>query len=678
MTPAQSSNFRPQDIRNIVLLGHAQAGKTTLAEAILHRCGAITRMGSVSGESTVSDFEAEARAHHFSTSSSVLFATHSGREVNLIDTPGASELVGAALCALPAADTAVIVVNAVTGIELGTRRMFQAAGAAGVARMIIVNRIDENPAGLAALVAELREAFGSGLCCINLPTQGGRDVIDCFDHEAGEADFGSVAEAHTQLLESSIEIDDATLERYLGGEAIDLPLLRSCFVRSMSQGHVVPILFTSAAREVGIDDLMHVLIEESPSPVSGRPRRLRRDGKLVEIPATLDAPFLGHVFKVMTDPYLGKVGVVRILQGKLDANTPFVCGEDRKLHKAGHLLKLEGRDHPELAGTAHAGDIVAIAKLEELRIDSLLHAPELEGQYEPIRLKLPAPMYTLAVHAGSRADDVKLSGALARLAEEDPTFVVTRDPETEELLVSGVGELHLRLALERLKNRGDLTVTVSEPKVAYREAITASAEGHYRHKKQSGGAGQFGEVYLRVEPLARGEGYVFANETFGGSIPHQFITSCQKGIEDALAAGPLAGFAVDDVRVTLTDGKSHPVDSKDIAFRTAAKFAVRDALSRARPVLLEPLVKLLITAPASHLGDVTADLSVRRARVLGVTSLASGAMQVEAQAPLSELAEYAGRLRALTGGQGTFMAEPAQYDVLPGHLQQALLSARKR
>lgn len=678
MPQAASANYRPQDIRNIILLGHSQAGKTTLAEAILHRCGAITRMGTVAGENTVSDYEAEARAHHFSTSSSVLFANHTGREINLIDTPGASELVGSALCALPAADTAVIVVNAVNGIELGTRRLFQAAGTAGLARMIVVNRIDENPAGLSALVAELRATFGSTLCCINLPTGGARDVIDCFDHDAGQADFGSVQEVHTQLLESSIEIDDATLERYLGGEAIDLPLLRSCFVRSMSQGHLVPILFTSAASEIGVDDLLHVLVEESPSPVSGKPRRLRRDGKLVEIPATLDAPFLGHVFKVTTDPYLGKIGVVRILQGKLDANTPFVCGEERKLHKAGHLLKLEGRDHPELAGTAHAGDLVAIAKLEELRVDTLIHAPELEGQYEPVRLKLPTPMYTLAVRANSRADDVKLSGALARLAEEDPTFVVAREAETEELLVSGLGELHLRLALERLKNRGDLTVNVSEPKVAYRETITASAEGHYRHKKQTGGAGQFGEVYLRVDPLARGEGYVFVDETFGGSIPHQFITSCEKGVQDALSSGALGGFPVDDVRVTLTDGKSHPVDSKDIAFRTAAKFAVRDALTRAKPVLLEPQVKLEVTTPAASLGDVTADLSVRRGRILGVTTLANGAMRVDAQAPLSELSEYAGRLRAVTGGQGTFVAELSQYDVLPAHLQQGVINSRKK
>ena len=333
MTQALSTNYRPEDIRNIVLLGHAQAGKTTLAEAILHRCGAITRMGSVQGEDTVGDFELEAKAHHCSTSSTVMFATHSGREINLIDTPGAGELVGAALSALPAADTALIVVNAAAGIEHGTRRMFHAAGEAGLSRMVVVNRIDENPAGLATLVEELRETFGQALHCIVLPKDAGRSVIDCFDHEAGEADFGSVASVHTQILESSIEIDDATLERYLGGEVIDLALLRSCFVRSMSQGHLVPVLFTSATTEVGVDALVHVLVEEGPSPVSGKPRRIRRDGKVVQVPATLDAPFLGHVFKITSDPYLGKIGVVRVLQGKgVGAGSPLLPDVLRAIH----------------------------------------------------------------------------------------------------------------------------------------------------------------------------------------------------------------------------------------------------------------------------------------------------------------------------------------------------------
>jgi len=673
---SNAPSFRPADIRNVVLLGHAGAGKTTLAEAILHRCGQITRMGSVDAENTVSDFEPEAKAHHHSTNSNVLFATHEGKEINVIDTPGSPEFVGHALSALPAVETALVVINATQGIEFNARRLFHAAGEAGLSRMIVVNRIDENLTGLPALVADLRETFGAALHCINLPTAGGTDVIDCFDHEAGEADFGDVGQLHMEMLESSVEIDDEALERYLGGEAIDLPDLRRCFVEAMNQGHVVPILFTAAKTEVGVDDLLHILVEEGASPVSGRSRRVLRDGTRTEIACDADAPLLAQVFKTTTDPYVGKLSLLRILQGKLDGTTPFVCGADRRTLRAGHVLKVEGRDHPEMDATAYAGDLVAIAKIDDLRVDTIVHDPALGEEYRALHPVYPKPMYSLALRMSRRADEAKLGGALARLAEEDPTFEVAQETETQELVVSGIGELHLRVTLEKLKNRFGLEVEASEPTIAYRETITTKAEGHYRHKKQTGGAGQFGEVFLRVEPLPRGSGYEFVDDTFGGSIPHQFISSCDKGIQDALGAGVLGGFPVQDVRVTIYDGKSHAVDSKDIAFRTAAKFATRAALEKARPVLLEPLVSMEITTPERHLGDVTADLSSKRARILGVTAQPSGAMRVDAQTPLAELGQYAGRLRGLTSGQGTFVAELSHYDVLPDHLKEVVLADR--
>ncbi|HEX8111682.1 MAG TPA: GTP-binding protein, partial [Kofleriaceae bacterium] len=541
---SKQPGFQPAAICNIVLLGHTGAGKTTLAEAILHRCGAVKRAGTVGDATTVSDFEPEARAHHHSTSASLLFATSAGRQINLIDTPGAPELIGHALSALSAVETAVIVVNAAAGVESGTRRLFHAAGEAGLARMVVVNRIDENLAGLPALVEQLRAAFGPELHCINLPTGGGADVLDCFDHDAGAADFGSVADVHREMLESTIEIDDRDLERYLAGEAIDVAELRKDFVEAMNRGHVVPILFTSATREVGVDDLLHILAAEAPSPVTGRPRRLCRGDALAEIPCDPARPLLAHVFKVTTDPYLGKIAMIRVLQGQLDGTAPFVMAGGRKALKAGHLLKVEGREFVELTTAASAGDLVAIAKLDEIRIDAILRDPAAADDLAAARSRYPEPMYSLAVALHHKADEVKLSTAMARLVEEDPTLRAAQDPQTHELVLSGLGELHLRITLEKLKNRFGLDVTARTPTIAYRETITARAEGHYRLKKQTGGAGQFGEVFLRVEPLPRGGGYEFVDDVFGGAIPSQYIPACDQGCQDAMERGVIAGYPV--------------------------------------------------------------------------------------------------------------------------------------
>jgi elongation factor G len=679
------AGFRPQDIRNIALLGHTGSGKTTLSEAILHRCGAVTRMGLVDSASTVSDFEPEARAHGHSTSSTLLFATREDRELNLIDTPGSAELIGQALGVLPAVETAVIVVNAANGIELGTRRLFLAAGEMALARMIVVNKIDAVPnvATLQALVAEIKAAFGPEAHCINLPTAGRTDVIDCFDRDAGDADFGSVADVHREILESSIEVDDAAVERYLAGEAIDLPRLRRCFVEAMNRGHVIPILFTSALTGVGVDDLVHVLVEEAPSPASARPRRLRRSvdgasGELVELPCDPDAPLLGHVFKVSTDPYLGKLSTIRLLQGALDAKTPFVCGPDRSALRAGHLLKLEGRDHPELDSVAYAGDIVTVAKIDDLHVDQIISSPAVAGEYRPILPRYPQPMMSLALEPKNRNDEIKLSGALARLCEEDPTLRAGQDLQTGETLIWGIGEQHLKVTLERLENRFHVVLDTKPPKIAYRETITTRAEGHYRLKKQTGGAGQFAEVFLRVEPLPRGAGFEFASEVFGGAIPTHFIPAVEKGVHDAMMSGPLAGFPVHDVRVVVYDGKSHPVDSKEIAFRSAGKLAFRDAFAKAQPALLEPIVSLEISAPDANVGDVTADLKPRRGRVLGIdTTSAAGTTVIRAHVPLAELGQYGGQLRGLTGGQGTFVTEPAHYDFAPREAQRRLASKRQ-
>lgn len=676
----KATSFRPEDIRNVVLLGHGGTGKTTLAEAILHRCGAISRMGSVSEGNTTGDFEPEAKEHQHSTNSSLLFATHERREVNVIDTPGHPEFVGYALSALPAVETAIIVVSAATGIEFNTRRLFHAAGEAGLARMIVVNKIDGvSPAMLRGRVDELKEAFGAKLHCMNLPTRGGKDVIDCFDQEAGAADFLSVKDVHAEMLESTIEIDDAKLEKYLGGEKIDLGELRQTFVKAMAQGHVVPILFTSARDEVGVDDLLHILVEEAPSPVNGRKRRMQKDGELVEVACDADAPFMAHVFKVTNDPGVGQLAMLRVLQGKLDGTTGFVCGTDKKVRKAGHVLKVEGRDHPEFDAVAYAGDLVALARVEDIHVDQVLHDPALEGDWQVVPVKYPAPMLSLAVESKNRGDDVKLAQSLSRLAEEDPTFKFTHDTVTHELVLSGVGDVHLKILLERLKNRFKLDVTTKAPTVPYRETITAKAEGHYRHKKQTGGAGQFGEVYLRVEPLPQdhADGFEFVNATVGGSIPRQFMPAIEKGVRQVLGDGAIAGYPMTGIKVEIYDGKYHAVDSKEVAFITAGKRAFIDAVQKAKPALLEPFVELEVTAPSQYMGDLTGDLSTKRGRVVDTGMIGADICVIRAIVPLSELQNYSNELKSITGGAGSYTMDYSHDEQTPPHVMQEVVAAYK-
>ncbi len=674
---SKAASFRPEDLRNVVLLGHGGAGKTTLAEAMLHRCGAISRMGSVEDATTTSDYEPEAKEHRHSTNSSLLFATSNKREINVIDTPGHPEFIGYALAALPAVETALIVVNANTGVELNTRRLFHAAGEAGLARMLVINKIDAvSPAVLKDRVRELKEIFGATVHCINLPTKGAKDVVDCFDEEAGAADLFSVGEVHREMLESTIDVDDAKLEKYLSGERIPLDELRATFVKAMTQGHVVPVLFTSARDEVGVDDLLHVLTEEGASPVSGRKRRLLRDGVPVELECSIDAPFLGHIFKVTNDPGVGQLALIRVLQGKLDGTTSFICGHDKKPRKAGHVLKVEGRDHPELEALAYAGDLVALARMEDIHVDQVLHDPLLSGEWKVVSPVAPAPMLSVAVEPKNRGDDVKLSQSLQRLAEEDPTFKFKNDPNTHELVLSGVGDIHLKVLLERLKNRFKLEVSAKSPTVPYHETVTAKAEGHHRLKKQTGGAGQFAEVFLRIEPMPRGAGIEFKSEVFGASIPTHFIPAVEKGVYDAMEEGVLAGFPVKDVRVIVYDGKHHAVDSKDIAFRSASKLAVRDAMEKGRPALLEPLVSMEISIPEQHLGTITGALKHVRGRVMGVESGSGGMSTVRAQAPLAELKDYANQLRGSTGGSGSFVMELSHYEPVPPNLQQQIVASR--
>lgn len=452
------TTYRPEDIRNVALIGHQGVGKTTLAEAVLLRTGAIHRMGSIAEATTVGDFEPEARSHHHSTHAALLFGIWEGKEINVIDTPGHPELIGQALAALPAVETAVLVVDAVSGVHEHGKRLFEAAGALGLGRMVVVNRIDLAVGNLPTLVASLAGELGGRLLCMNLPIRSGSDVIDCFDHDAGHADFGDVATVHREMLEACIEVDDVEVERYLAGERIDPAGLRRCFVKAMTQGQVIPVLFTAGRSGVGVADLLHILASEGPSPIHARPRRIVRGGEVIEVACDPTAPLLAHVFKVTTDPAAGRLAMLRILQGTLEASTTFVAASDKKPRRAGHVLKLEGRERPELGGVAYAGDIVALARIEDLHVDQVIHAPTVEVDYAPIRPPYPLPTFALAVEALDKKDRGKLGAALALLVEEDPTLAMEEDAGTHACLLRGLGELHLGLVFERLKNRFGIAV----------------------------------------------------------------------------------------------------------------------------------------------------------------------------------------------------------------------------
>ena len=666
---------QPQDIRNVVLLGHGSSGKTMLAEAMLHAAGRTTRFGKIEDGSTVMDYQDMEKQRGHSVDPAMAFFNHAGRLVNLIDAPGYPDFIGGAISGLSGADIALIVVSATAGIEVNTRKLFQAADDNGLVRVIVINKIDGDNVDLPALLAALQETFGSSLRCMNLPAGGGKKVVDCFAAASGESDLGDVATAHTQLLESTVEADEKLMEAYLGGEEVSQDKLVAALPKAMLAGTVVPVLFAAGRASIGVPELMDAIVKYFPSPVDmpGKPLRggEAADAPPVQVACDPSKPVVGRAFRIAADPYVGKMAWIRLLQGTLTGDATFYLRDERRAVKVGHIFKVQGKEAAEVP-QAVAGDIIALAKIEGVQAGDILHA-----EAKPIYGLLPAmptPMYSLAVTTKARGDEVKISEAMSRLAEEDLTFRMTRDAQTSETVISGIGDLHLRLMLEKMAARFNLQVETKPPKIPYRETISMKADGHYRHKKQTGGAGQFGEVYLRVEPAERGGGFEFASELFGESIPRQFVPAIEKGVREVVERGAIAGYPMQDLKVFITDGKHHPVDSKEVAFRTAGKFAFIDAVEKAKPVILEPIVILEITVPSQYLGDIAGDLSGRRGRILGQEMLPGNIAVIKAQAPLSEVMQYNNQLRSATGGQGSYSMELSHFDPVPGNVQQQIIA----
>jgi elongation factor G len=666
------------DIRNIVLLGHGGGGKTSLAEAILHKTGAINRLGSVDDRTTVSDYYDEEKEHQHSILSALVHAQHNGKLINLIDTPGYPDFTGPAIVAIPAAETAVIVISAAAGIETNTRKMFQLAGESRKPRVIVINKMDAENVELPELVHAIQESFGSQCRCANLPGADKRSVIDCIENSSGSSPVMDAAEAHTQLVESVIEADDALMERYLGGEEIAPAQIAAVFVKALKAGTLVPIVFTDARNEVGVAELLDLIVKYTPSPVEADPTRLVEGEKVTELKADPNGPLAGLVFRIAFDPRSNmKYATIRLFSGTIRSDTSLMRNDEKKGVRPGHILKSQGGETEEIdAGIA--GDIITLAKVEELKIGDLVHDGRVAGHFE--MPPLPEPMFALAMEPVSRGDEGKIGGALDRLREEDPCFRTTRDIQTKELVAQGLGDLHLRVMIEKMQSRYKLSVNTKEPKIPYRETITLKAEGHYRHKKQTGGAGQFGEVYLRVEPAERGSEppLEYSWDIYGGSIPGQFEPAVLKGVNDVMQSGPVAGFPMQDVKVSVYDGKYHPVDSKEVAFRAAGKGAFIDAVKKAKPVLLEPIVNIEITIPAENIGDIAGDLSAKRGRVVGQDMLPGNFIVVKAQVPLAEVSQYTSQLKSVTGGRGSYTMSLSHYEPVPPNVQQQIVAVYGR
>jgi elongation factor G len=676
--------YTTENIRTVALLGHGSAGKTTLAEALLVATGAIPAPGSVEKGTTVSDSDPLEKNFLHSLRTAVLHLDMPATRVHLLDTPGFPDFIGQAIGTLDAVETAAIVVNAQTGIEMITSRMMDWAAKRKLCRLLIVNKIDAENVDLPRLLDDLRTVFGKEVLPINLPAANGTKVVDCFFNPSGDSDFSSVEAAHQALIDQVVEVDEDLMAKYLEqGEELDPAQLHAPFEQALREGHLVPVCFVSAKNGAGIPELLQVFEKLLPNPAEGNPPLFYKgelvDGQPVEEFRSEPDPkkhVLAHVFKVVVDPYVGKLGVFRVHQGTVTKDTQLFIGSGRKAFKVGHLLMLQGAktvDTPQ----AVPGDIAAVAKVDEIDFDCVLHDSHEEDQIHMRPLEFPMPMSGVAIQPKRRGDEQRISEVLNKMTAEDPTLVVEHDSTLNETVLRGLGELHIRSALERMAQQYKVEVETRPPRVPYRETISAPAEGHARHKKQTGGAGQFGEVFLRVEPLPRGAGFEFVDQVKGGAIPYNFMPAVEKGVRQGLDAGVVAGYPVVDLRVVVYDGKSHPVDSKEIAFITAGKKALQSAVQAARPSVLEPIVNIEISAPEQNMGDITGDLASRRAQVSGTQAGAAGTLTVLAQAPLSELASYQSRLNSLTGGQGRYTVVFSHYEAVPPAVQAQLAAQFK-
>ena len=668
-------SYTTDDIRNLALLGQAGSGKTLLSESLLHTAGVIPTKGEISRKSTVSDFDVLEKEHQRSLVSSVVTFDHKQTHVNLIDTPGYSDFVGHALCAMSAVDTVVVVINAQNGVETMTRRFMELAKESNICTAIVVNKIDLPENDLESVYNSIQEEFGTECLAVNLPAEGGNSVVGCLFKGDGSPDFSSIDDAHTAIADQIVEMDEELMEQYLEDGELPDESIAPIFKQAMREGHLIPVCFTSAQTDAGTGELLELIENLFPNPKEGNAAQImigeNGASESSELKPDASENLVAHVFKIAFDPFVGKVATLRVFQGALKKDASVFIGEARKAVRVSNMFTMQGKQHSDIA-EAVAGDILGLAKIDEIEQDSIVLQT---GSDSPVRLDAvgaPSPMVGLAIAPASRGDEQKVAEAMQKIAAEDPCITLERNPAANETVLRGLGDLHLRIALERLSTIYNVEVTTSIPTIPYKETVTKISEGHCRHKKQTGGAGQFGEVFLRVEPMPRGQGFEFVDNVVGGVIPSQFIPAVEKGVKQVLDNGAFAGFPLQDIRVIVHDGKFHPVDSKEVAFVTAGKKAFIDAVSKAGPIVLEPIADVRVTAPSSNMGDIAGELSSRRGKISDTDSLSSGAIKITGSAPLAEMSDFQSRLNAITGGEGAFVMEFGTYEPAPMEIQKRL------
>jgi len=675
-----------KDIRNVVLLSHSGVGKTTLAENLLLKGGAISTKGSISAGTTVSDYGDDEKERKTSINLSVAFYDDKGIKVNLLDAPGYLDYVGEVVAGVNAADAAILMVDAVSGVQVGTTKFWKLAKQLNMPGIIVVNKMDKDNADFNKAIDGIKNRLGKNCVALCYPNgtggsfSGSANLLtkEGIDKLQGE-DKDKADQLSAEMVEGVAESDDALLEKYLEEGELSADELNKAFRAGVVSGKIIPVIPASVEKGIGVDEIMAVIREYMPSP-EDRPAA-QVDVPVVEgeeaapgIEPKADGAFAAQVFKTISDPYAGQISIFRVKSGTAASNQPLKNTSKGAPEKFGQLFFMKGKDQVQTASVV-AGDIAAVAKLKNTETNDSLADEKNPVKFKPINF--PEAAVSFSIKPKSRSDEDKISNVLGRLTAEDPAFSTSIDIQTHEMIVSGMGELHLKTMINRMKNRYGVEVDIGTPKVAYKETITGEGDAKYRHKKQSGGAGQFAEVWLRVAPRERGEGFEFVDEVVGGAIPKQLIGSCEKGIVKAMGEGIVAGYPVIDIRVSVYDGKTHPVDSKDIAFQIAAAHALREACEKAKPSLLEPIMNVELTVPEENMGDITGSLSSRRGRVQGMN--AEGGMQiVKAQIPLEEMYKYANELKSLTAGRATYTMSFSHYDPVPSNVAQKIIEQNKR
>ena len=651
--------YTTQNIRNVVFVAHSGAGKTSLIEAMLYKAKMITRMGKVEDGNTVMDYEPEEIQRKTSISLSLAYLDWKGTKINIIDTPGYADFQGEAIGAMRAADAVVLVVCAASGVEIGTENMWRLAQENSLPVLIVVNKIERENADFAKVLNQLQESFGKGVVALGTVAE---RLVDGYKDK---------------LIEAVADVSDVLLEKYINEEEIEDKEIEEALVEGVKSRRIFPVLAVSAFAGEGVEEFLDAIVKYLPSPIDrGSIKGMAPgDGEEIEVNPKDEEPVCAFVFKTVADPYVGKLSYVRVFSGLLSTDSTLVNVNKGVQQKVGQLFLLLGKQQQPI-GRVHAGDICAIPKLAETSTGDTLCHPSRLVMLPP--LTYPEPVYQLAIAPKSREDEEKLTMGLNRLTEEDPSFRWWRDNEMKQTIMAGMGDLHLEVTMERLKRKFGVDVELSTPKVPYRETIRRSASAEGKYIRQTGGHGQYGVVYLTVEPLERGAGYEFVNKIVGGAIPRQYIPSVEKGVQKALSEGVLAGYPVVDVRVTLYDGKYHEVDSSDLAFQIAAAIAFKNAVQQSDPVLLEPIMNVVVTVPKMYTGDVIGGLNSKRGRIIGIESESPLIDRIIAQVPMAEMLKYAIDLRSITGGRGSFTMSFSHYEEVPPHIAQQIIESSRK